>query len=217
MRCLALLCMAIMMSGILGCSTVEERVDKNTANILLIERSTNNLSTDFRSLDDQVNKLVFQVNGLSTKIESQTSTAREPQNINTEMRMIELQLSIIEKSLERLEKQCVAGNFSPAGTTTMSVAAPAASKSGKPLLKVLSGTNDLAEAQTLAKRLTDKGYQVQAVDLAVSRDFRYDTVYFVPGYEQEAYRIAGILGSQTVVKSLTWHSVFNIIVVKGEK
>jgi chromosome segregation ATPase len=82
-------------------------------------------------------------------------------------------------------------------------------------MKVLSGEGKIDSAKRMAKRLTAMGYKVESVAMAENADYPANTVYFTEKYKKEAKTLASRLGKNTIVKPLTWKSVFNIIVVTG--
>ncbi len=82
-------------------------------------------------------------------------------------------------------------------------------------LKVLSGDGKIDSAKRMAKRLTVMGYRVESVGMAESSDYPANTVYFAANYKKEARTLASKLGKDTIVKPLTWKSVFSLIVVTG--
>jgi cell division protein FtsB len=82
-------------------------------------------------------------------------------------------------------------------------------------MKVLSGEGKIDSAKRMAKRLTAMGYKVESVAMAENADYPANTVYFTEKYKKEAKALASRLGKNTIVKPLTWKSVFNIIVVTG--
>ena len=82
-------------------------------------------------------------------------------------------------------------------------------------MKVLSGEGKIDSAKRMAKRLTAMGYKVETVGMAESADYPANTVYFTAKYKKEAKTLASRLGKDTIVKPLTWKSVFSIIVVTG--
>ena len=82
-------------------------------------------------------------------------------------------------------------------------------------LKVLSGEGKIDSARRMAKRLTAMGYRVESVGMAESSDYPANTVYFAAKYKPEAKTLAAKIGKDTIVKPLTWKSVFAIIVVTG--
>ncbi len=82
-------------------------------------------------------------------------------------------------------------------------------------MKVLSGEGKIDSAKRMAKRLTALGYKVESVGMAESADYPANTVYFTAKYKKEAKTLASRLGKETIVKPLTWKSVFSVIVVTG--
>jgi len=82
-------------------------------------------------------------------------------------------------------------------------------------MKVLSGEGKIDSAKRMSKRLTVMGYKVETVGMAESSDYPANTVYFTAKYKKEAKTLASRLGKDTIVKPLTWKSVFSIIVVTG--
>lgn len=82
-------------------------------------------------------------------------------------------------------------------------------------LKVLSGEGKIDSARRMAKRLTAMGYRVESVGMAESSDYPANTVYFAAKYKPEAKALAAKIGKDTIVKPLTWKSVFGLIVVTG--
>lgn len=82
-------------------------------------------------------------------------------------------------------------------------------------MKVLSGEGKIDSAKRMAKRLTAMGYKVESVTMAENADYPANTVYFTEKYKKEAKALASRLGKNTIVKPLTWKSVFNLIVVTG--
>jgi regulator of replication initiation timing len=95
---------------------------------------------------------------------------------------------------------------------------PAAAKSAglKSIrMKVLSGEGKIDSAKRMAKRLTAMGYKVENVGMAESNDYPANTIYFASNSKGQAKTLASKLGKETIMKPLTWKSVFSIIVVTG--
>ncbi|MCX5837419.1 MAG: LytR C-terminal domain-containing protein [Deltaproteobacteria bacterium] len=80
-------------------------------------------------------------------------------------------------------------------------------------IKVLAGSGGLPAARTMSKKLQDLGYKVERLDRASTTHIKSDTVYHAKDSEKEAKEMAGRLGKETVVKPMTWSSIFDIIVV----
>jgi outer membrane murein-binding lipoprotein Lpp len=205
-KTIALLLSAVLMLG--GC-LASKQVDSNSANISILANRTNNLKDEMSQVRNKVDKLVIQVTGLNEKLDAVSERRRaepeepqEPQEpkpdgerVDREVMLLEQELSIVERRLNDLET---------------------AKRAQVPSIKVLSGSTDLQPAKDMAAFLARNGFPVKAVDFASSAGYSYDTVYYSEGYEGHAQQIAETLGGRTVIKPLTWKSVFDIIAVKGE-
>ena len=189
---------------LLGGCIANKSVDNNSANISIVANRTNNLKAEVSDLRSQVDKLVIQVTGLNEKLDSLAGTRKPdakaasakaaPERVDREVILLEQELSIVERRLENLEQ---------------------ARKTPAPNIKVLAGTTDIQPAKDMAAFLSRNGFPVQAVDYASSSGYKYDTVYYAEGYENHAQQLAEALGGKTIIKPLTWKSVFDVIAVKG--
>ena len=83
-------------------------------------------------------------------------------------------------------------------------------------LKVLSGDGDLNSAKKMAKKLRNMGYKIKLIDRAPQSSFLRNTVFFALGFQDEAKRLGFSLGDNTILKPLSWSSIFDIIVVTGK-
>lgn len=83
------------------------------------------------------------------------------------------------------------------------------------IIKILSGDGNFNSAKEMAKKLRKGGYTIQLVDQAHRSDFIKTTIYFAPKFKYEAKRLASNLGGNPALKSLSWPSKFNLIVVTG--
>lgn len=95
---------------------------------------------------------------------------------------------------------------------------PESSKEGpKDLkIKVLSGDGDLDSARMMAKRLKGMNCEIRLIGHAPRSDFRANTVYYKPQFERQGRLLVSKLGDNTVMKPLTWSSVFDLIIVTGK-
>jgi len=82
-------------------------------------------------------------------------------------------------------------------------------------VKVLSGNGKISSAKAVSKKLAALGYRIENIGKAPRSNFNVSMVYYAPGYQSEAQRMAAHLGSDAVSKPLTWSSTFHIIVVTG--
>lgn len=84
-------------------------------------------------------------------------------------------------------------------------------------IKVLSGDGNLNSAKKMAKMLRKMGYKIKFIDSAPRSNFLQNTVYFAPKFQNEAKSLVLNLGNNTIHKPLDWSSIFDLIVVTGEK
>ena len=99
------------------------------------------------------------------------------------------------------------------GEKTAIVTKPSALKSLQ--IKVLSGDGKLPSAKRMAQKLIQMGYKVEAIDLAPRSNIKKNTVFYSEDCRQEAGHISKQLGGNTIIKPLSWPSVFNLIIVTG--
>lgn len=80
-------------------------------------------------------------------------------------------------------------------------------------IKVLSGDGNFSSAKRMAKRLMGMDYEIRLIGFAPRSNFKKNTVYFAPKFEKEGRSLVSSLGANTVLKPLTWSSIFDLIVV----
>ena len=83
-------------------------------------------------------------------------------------------------------------------------------------IKVLSGDGDLGSARMMAKRLKELNFEIRLIGHAPRSDFRANTVYYKPQFERQGRLLVSKLGDNTVMKPLTWSSIFDLIIVTGK-
>jgi len=83
-------------------------------------------------------------------------------------------------------------------------------------IKVLSGDWNVTSVNRMAKRLMDMDYKIRRIGFAPRSGFKKNTVYFAPKFEKEGSNLVSSLGANTVLKPLTWSSIFDLIVVTGK-
>jgi len=170
---------------------------------------TEQLSDEVGRISLNLSKLVLEVGALKSRIEPAAGEGQA--TVADEVRFIESELAKLGRRVERLE----ALGLPPAPSAPP---APVAAPAGAPAritVKVLAGARNLPEAGRLAARLVDGGYTVGSVDSSSSR-IAEDTVYHADGFAEQARALAALVGPGTVVKPMTWASVYPLIVVKGE-
>lgn len=90
------------------------------------------------------------------------------------------------------------------------------SDSQKLIIKVLSGDGTLNSAKAMSQRLKELGYKIALIDSAPKSSFVRNTIYFASAYKTEAQRLGSLLVGKAILKPLSWHSRFNLIVVTGK-
>jgi len=83
-------------------------------------------------------------------------------------------------------------------------------------IKILSGDGDLGSARMMAKRLKEMNFEIRLIGHAPRSDFRANTVYYKPQFERQGRLLVSQLGDNTVMKPLTWSSIFDLIIVTGK-
>ena len=83
-------------------------------------------------------------------------------------------------------------------------------------IKVLSGNGDLRSAKSMTKKLMGMDYEISLIGYAPRSNFEKNTVYFKPDFEKEGKRLVSRLGANTLIKPLTWSSIFDLIIVTGK-
>jgi hypothetical protein len=83
-------------------------------------------------------------------------------------------------------------------------------------IKILSGDGRQESAEKMKNKLTGMGYPVRMVDLAPRKNFEANAVFFAVGYREQAEEIAKKIGGNIPIKPISWHSVFNIIIVSAQ-
>jgi len=84
-------------------------------------------------------------------------------------------------------------------------------------IKVLSGDGLLASAKRMNATLESMGYNVKRIDLAPSTRFPKPVVFYAKGFKESATSLANKVGQGMRVKPLTWHSIFDMIVVTANR
>jgi chromosome segregation ATPase len=81
-------------------------------------------------------------------------------------------------------------------------------------VKILAGAKQAAKAKLLADKLTGLGYKIERIERA-TKPFTRTTVYHTSGVAREAKNMARKMGTNTVVKPISWKTVFNVIIAVG--
>lgn len=85
----------------------------------------------------------------------------------------------------------------------------------KPLrIKILAAAKQADKAKGLSDKLTGLGYKIERIERA-TKPFTRTTVYHASGVTREAKDMAKKLGANTVIKPISWKTVFNVIIAVG--
>jgi hypothetical protein len=127
----------------------------------------------------------------------------------TDYKALQGEQARLQERVQSLENQ-IAETDERAGDTERKGALPG---KGRVKIKVLSSNGDLETARAAARKLEALGYPASKTDL-VQRKYDGTKVYYAETFEPQARDIASGLGGGPVkLQPLTWHSVFDIIVV----
>jgi hypothetical protein len=192
--------MAIVM--IAGCGSTAA-VKINSDNIKQLQARTDTMGSEINNMSSLVNEMMIQVSIMNSHLDKLSNiNLGDDVVVDDEMRFIEQEISKISTRLNDMEAMSSPGAIDVSG------------RKGPLTVKVLTGTGDIRGAKLLANALRSSGYNVAVVDYSAS-DIHQNTVFYATGYRNEALNMSRIMGRDTIVKPLTWNSIFKIIVVKG--
>ena len=83
----------------------------------------------------------------------------------------------------------------------------------RPIIKILGGNGDISLARAAGAELVNQGYNVARIDWAPDDWFSSPKVFYAESFKLDAEKIAVLLGPPTIVRPLTWPSIFDIIIV----
>ena len=202
MKLRAALMVLMAIALIAGCGT-PAAVKINSDNIKQLQSRTDTLGSEIHAMSSLVNEMMIQVSIMNSHLDKLSNiNLGDDVVVDDEMRFIEQEISKISTRLNDMEAMS-----SPGSIDTSERRAPLT-------VKVLTGTGDIRGAKMLANALRSSGYNVAVVDYSAS-DIHQNTVFYATGYRNEALNMSRIMGRETIVKPLTWNSIFKIIVVKG--
>ena len=202
MKLKAAMMMLLAMVFVAGCST-PKAVQVNAENIKQLQGRTDTMSGEIHKMSSLLNDMMIQVSIMNSHIDKLSNiNMGDDVVVDDEMRFIEQEISRLSTRLNDMEAIASPGTMD-------------ASAGKRPLtVKVLTGTGDIRDAKMLANALRSSGYEVAVVDYSASDIFQ-NTVFYASGFRSEALNLSRIMGRDTIVKPLTWNSIFKLIVVKG--
>jgi septal ring factor EnvC (AmiA/AmiB activator) len=202
----ALLALVAALSGCLVTQSAyvqkEEEVNSLSKNVTELDRSNRELAARSEKLQTENNELKKQVAAKDDLLQKKSEEiarqdAKQAKMVN-EMDRMKAQLA---KSREAAVEERPSAK-KPDGLKSIRI-------------KVLSGDGKIDSAKKMAKRIATLGYRVESVGMSEDTDYPANTVYFAPNQKAQAKSLASKLGKDTIVKPLSWKSVFNLIVVTG--
>ena len=204
-----LVALMVFVAAVSGCVVTKSAYDQKEEEANLLARSASDLERRNRELSARNEALQAENEDLKKQLAVKDDMLRlKSEEI---AKQDAKQAAMVEEVGRMKERQAGSGEAAVKS-------GPAAGRSGglKSIrLKVLSGDGKIDSARRMSKRLTALGYRVESVGLAQSSDYPANTVYFAANSKKEARALASRLGRDTIVKPLTWKSVFSLIVVTG--
>jgi outer membrane murein-binding lipoprotein Lpp len=202
MKLKAALIMLLVIVFIAGCGS-PAAVKINSDNIKQLQSRTDTLGKEIHNMSSLVNEMMIQVSIMNSHIDKMSNiNLGDDVVVDDEMRFIEQEISRLSTRLSDMEAVSTPG------------AVDVSRGKGPMTVKVLTGSGDIRGAKLLANTLRSSGYNVAVVDYSAS-DIHQNTVFYATGYRNEALNLSRIMGRDTIVKPLTWNSIFKLIVVKG--
>ncbi|MBN1850908.1 MAG: LytR C-terminal domain-containing protein [Deltaproteobacteria bacterium] len=196
-----------------GNSQEEANLSKTTPGQDRTETVANKMEIEY--LQQQIDRLQEENNRI--RDENKTAIAQ-----------IKAQNETLEEEIERLKKEKININkeeniaisnkvdINGKSTVSSSDLSKLSKNTQKVSIKVLAGDGSLVSARNMSKELADLGYKIDSIGSAPRSDFQTTTVYFEPLFQNEAKALALRLGTNIIIKPLTWPSIFDIIVVTGK-
>lgn len=186
----------------------DEQVKKFTMSKEELQKEVESLQSGNESLREALDRKQAQLNTYDAKEKANLKAISDGQ---ARIESLEKEKNTLFEENKKLKSAAVVKEEALAEKQVREQAQAAAAKELR--IKVLTGTGELSAARKLSKKLTDLGYKVERMDRAPTTNFSSDTVFFAKDKEKEAKELAGRLGKETVVKPMTWSSIFDIIVV----
>ncbi len=84
-------------------------------------------------------------------------------------------------------------------------------------IQVVNGYGDPNSVIATADEIRILGYTVGHIEMVPQPDLIQNTIYYAPNFQDEAWHIAGGLAGKPGVMPISWPSVFDIVVVTGQK
>ena len=189
-----------------GCASNKE-IAANADRINELQGRSETIAREIENMSSLMNEMIIQVSIMNSQIDKLSNiNMGDDVVVDDETRFIEQEITRLANRINTIEtSEIKPGHPMPPVTTTKS----------SMTVKVLTGTGDIRSAKMLAQTLRTSGYYVAVVDYSASDIFQ-NTVFYASGYRNEALNLSRLMGKNTIVKPLTWDSIFSLIVVKGQ-
>ena len=80
---------------------------------------------------------------------------------------------------------------------------------------MLGGDGTLRSANKMTVLLREMGYRIELIHMAPTSNFSKNTVFYKQDFKNEAEDLVARIGGNAISKTLTWQSIFDLIVVTG--
>ena len=188
-----------------GCASNKE-IAANADRINELQGRSVTIASEIEKMSSLMNEMIIQVSIMNSQIDKLSNiNMGDDVVVDDEMRFIEQEISRLANRVNTMETSDIRPG-QPLPTMT---------KKNTMTVKVLTGTGDIRSAKMLAQTLRTSGYYVAVVDYSASDIFQ-NTVFYAAGHRNEALNLSRLMGKNTIVKPLTWDSIFGLIVVKGQ-
>ena len=213
----AMLCVLSLLFLLTGCALFEYLDGSPPDTIKRIRMSKDEVWNRMEALEADKAALKADTAALKKEIDRTRAQNRTiSDRYRSQVQRLQVSNETLKQRIEKFERD-MRQKASGRGMASLSPQAKSYAGMQRVKIKVLSGTGKLIAALDCAKQLKQQGYRIDRIDLAPRADFSRDMVFFASDSQDEGRRLAAILGSNTVVKPLSWQSIFDIIIVAGRK
>ncbi len=190
-----------------GCAALEYLDGSSEEERQRFRMTKEEISEENAILEEQISVLRAENQRIRDQKENTAGMRDNEQHTNEQVKKLREENQILSGKLYTL--QSADGTSSPSHEAEEDV--------GRIRMKVLSGDGNLNSAKLMANKLNKMGYEIEFIDYAPRFNFLQNSVYFAPGFQDEAKRLALNLGGKAQLKPLDWHSVFDLIVVASNR
>ena len=171
---------------------------------------------------DEIGNLQRQIDVLGNELQRiNDETSKEITAMKEQRQYLNIQMNKLMEENRKIEEEKQAHenkpDTPPPKHETISTTPDESAKNIHKLkVKVISGDGNIKSANRMAKKLGERGYKIRLIDYAPRSNYLRDTVYFSPKFKSEAKQLGHTIGRNTVLMSLNWPSMYDLIVVTGK-